>query len=493
MRSIKIDPNPACLVESMRDIGYSLGSALADLIDNSITARASSIHIFASPLGSDSQIGILDDGEGMREEVLLEAMRLGSSSPLANREPFDLGRFGLGLKTASFSQCRRLTVVSRVDHRTVSARWDLDHVGKTDKWEVQLLDDLSEVPWISNLGGQGTLVVWENLRSRSNNPEPNRKEIAEFNRQFDEALRHLELVFHRYLAGEPGNRKLRIAFNNRSLVPFDPFHSRHPATVVGPKEQIRVDGKTIRVQPFTLPHHSKVEPEEWEYYGGPGGYLRNQGFYLYRARRLIIHGTWFGLASQTELTKLARIRIDIPNSLDREWRIDIKKASAQLPPVVRQRLRRIIEPLGATSKRAYRSRGRKRLESDRIPIWHRIEKRDEVYYRINQEHPTITAFTTCLSERQSRDLEDLLEVVGATLPIEALLVDIGRDADGIINNSVSGESLDQLARATFEHLERSLGTREGALATMKVAEPFRANWEQISIDLMEPRFGDDCE
>ena len=312
MRSIEIEPNPASLIESMRDIGYSLSTALADLIDNSITARASSIQIFASPLGTNPQIGILDNGEGMLEEALHEAMRLGSNSPLANREPLDLGRFGLGLKTASFSQCRRLTVVSRINERTVSARWDLDHVGATGKWEIQLLDDLSAIPWVSSLGSQGTLVVWENLRFGSNNPESDRKETKEFNRQFDEALSHLELVFHRYLAGEPGHRKVSIAFNNRPLVPFDPFHSRHPATVVGPKEQIRLDGKIIRVQPFTLPHHSKVTPNEWKHYGGKGGYLRSQGFYLYRARRLIIHGTWFGLASQTELTKLARIRIDMP-------------------------------------------------------------------------------------------------------------------------------------------------------------------------------------
>ena len=300
MRSIELDPNPASLIESMRDIGYSLGTALADLIDNSISARASTIQIFASPHGANPQIGVLDDGDGMLEEALLEAMRLGSGSPLANREPFDLGRFGLGLKTASFSQCRSLTVVSRVDHKTVGAKWDLDHVAATGRWKLQVLDDFDEIPWIGSLRIKGTLVVWENLRFRTSNSEPSRKEIEEFNRQVDEAVSHLELVFHRYLAGEPGHRKVRIALNNRPLVPFDPFNVQHPSTVVGPKEQIRVDGKIIRVQPFTLPHHSKVTPKEWEHYGGPGGYLQNQGFYLYRARRLIIHGTWFGLARQAE-------------------------------------------------------------------------------------------------------------------------------------------------------------------------------------------------
>ena len=422
----------------------------------------------------------------MLEDDLLEAMRLGSRSPLADREPRDLGRFGLGLKTASFSQCRRLTVVSRASQETAIARWDLDHVGTTGKWEVQLLDDQTTIPWINDLREKGTLIIWQKLRFGSNNPEPSSKDVEDFSWQLDEALNHLELVFHRFLSGETGSRKINITLNNRPLVPFDPFHSRHPATVVGPKENIRVDRQNVEVQPFSLPHHSKVTSAEWDHYGGKAGYLRNQGFYLYRGRRLIVHGTWFGLAPQTELTKLARVRIDMPSALDRAWKIDIKKASAQLPPVVRQRLRRIIEPLGAASKRAYRSRGRRRLDGDMIAIWNRIERRGEISYSINHDHPTLIALKSDLTCPQTRNLERVLEFIGTSLPIEALLVDMSRDADRAISSTMSEDTLSHLARITFEHLKSMAGSSAGALAAMKAAEPFRSDWVRIRERLEDP-------
>ena len=216
-----------------------------------------------------------------------------------------------------------------------------------------------------------------------------RKTIEDFVRQMDEARSHLELVFHRFLSGDSGKRKIRIEMNNLPLEGFDPFHSQHPATIAGPQEIIRINNQRVSVQAFTLPHRSKVSATEWEHYARPEGYVKSQGFYVYRERRLIIDGTWFGLMRQSELTKLARVRIDMPNSLDEAWKIDVKKASAQLPPAVRTRLRRIIEPLGATSKRVYKSRGQKLVEENRFPVWSRLQNKNEIVYRINEEHPMV--------------------------------------------------------------------------------------------------------
>ena len=181
------------------------------------------------------------------------------------------------------------------------------------------------------------------------------------------------------------------------------------------------------MQPFTLPHHGKVTPTEWEHHAGPEGYLRNQGFYVYRERRLIIHGTWFGLTRQTELTKLARVRIDIPNSLDAAWKIDVRKASAQLPPSVRERLRRIIEPLGATSKRVYTTRGRRLIEGNRIPVWNRVQNKNEIVYRINDEHPMVVDLLSRLPAEVRGDLLRTIEIAGASLPMDALFADLGGD------------------------------------------------------------------
>ena len=479
MRTVDIAPRPASLIESMRDIGYSLGTALADLIDNSIAANAKSIRILASVDGPAASVGIVDDGVGMTEKELIEAMRLGSRSPLEARAPSDLGRFGLGLKTASFSQCRVVTVVTRTNGATACARWDLNFIAHSDSWVVQLPDDLTSIPWTNHLGDRGTLVVWEELGARANDAGAG-WDSADFVRQLDEARAHLELVFHRFLAGEPGRQRTLIQLNNRPLDPFDPFHSAHAATIAGPTERIRVADDDVLVQPFTLPHHGKVTPAEWDRYAGPEGYLRNQGFYVYRERRLIIHGTWFGLARQAELTKLARVRIDMPNSLDAAWKIDVKKASAQLPPTVRSRLRRIIAPLGAASKRVYTTRGRRLVGQDRIPVWSRVQNKNQIVYRINDNHPMVVDFLSKLPAEVRGDFLKIIEVAGASLPMDALFADLGGDMDSVVNGAASVEALRYAAVTTFNHLLKTARSKDDVLTMMRVAEPFRSNWERTA-------------
>ena len=488
MRIVEIPPKPSPLIESIRAIGYSLSTALADLVDNCIAAQAETIQIFASTEPSEVRVGILDDGVGLTEVELLEAMRLGSRSPLEERAKSDLGRFGLGLKTASFSQCRVLTVVSRTSGSTSCARWNLDHIAESGSWEVHILDDLASIPWVNLIGSSGTLLVWEQLGLVTDGGDSARDE-ADFVRQLDEARIHLELVFHRFLSGEPGRGRVSIEMNNRPLEPFDPFHSRHPATIAGPEELIRVENESILVQAFTLPHHGKVTSSEWERYAGPEGYLRNQGFYVYRERRLIIHGTWFGLARQAELTKLARVRIDMPNSLDGAWKIDVKKASAQLPPPVRDRLRRIIEPLGAASKRVYRTRGRKLIEENRIPVWSRIQNKNQISYRINDEHPMVLDLLSKLPPEVRGDLLRVIEVAGASLPMDALFADLGGDPGSVVGDGTSEQALRYAAVTTFAHLNTTVESVEDVLTMMRVAEPFRSNWKRTEQILSEDHNG----
>ena len=435
----------------MSDIGYSLSTALADLVDNSITAGATTIHVLADVGESPLRVGLLDDGVGMSETELFEAMRLASRSPLEERAHSDLGRFGLGLKTASFSQCRTLTVVTRAGGVTACARWDRDQIAASGGWLVEVPDDLESIPWTELLGDIGTLVVWEKLHADSGSGKSNH-DVADFVRQLEEARSHLELVFHRFLEGGPGHSRIRISLNNQPLEPFDPFHSNHPATIAGPAERIRVAHEYVLVQPFTLPHHGKVTPREWERHAGPEGYVKNQGFYVYREKRLIIHGTWFGLARQTELTKLARVRIDMPNSLDAAWKIDVKKASAQLPPAVRERLRRIIEPMGAASKRVYTTRGRKLIEENRIPVWTRVQNKNQILYRINDEHPMIVGLLSRLTAEARGDFLRIIEVAGTSLPLDALFADLGGGTDSVVGSATSEEALRYAALTTFDHL-----------------------------------------
>ena len=337
MSYVDAPPKASILIESMRDIGYSLEMALADVIDNSITAGARNIHILVDVLSPDVSIGILDDGSGMTRSELIDAMRLGSRHPRENRDTSDLGRFGLGLKTASFSQCRKLTVAARKGGKTSIATWDLDHVRDTDQWSLIVPQNLDGVPFSEQLSSDGVLVVWEKL-DRAVEQDGSDTARKHFTRRIDEVRQHLELVFHRFLKREGRSEKVVILLNGRELEPFDPFNASHPATHHGNVETIPIRTSAVRIKMHTLPHHSKVTRKEWDQYGGPQGYLRSQGFYLYRERRLIVHGTWFGLARQTELTKLTRVQIDIPNELDAEWQIDVKKAWARPPLQVRTRL-----------------------------------------------------------------------------------------------------------------------------------------------------------
>ena len=282
-KKVEIPPRASSMIESMRDVGYSLQTAVADLIDNSITAGARNIELLADTTSPEPAIGILDDGIGMTEGELLEAMRPGSRNPREQRAKDDLGRFGLGLKTASFSQCRRVSVISRKNGKTFCAIWDLDTVAKTDKWEVEITDKIDGIPWLENLKSRGTLVVWQNLdRLVSGENGNDRQNLV---RQVSETEEHLGLVFHRFLAGEAGLKPVTISLNGRNIQSFDPFNSKHPATIHSPEEIFSLGGKKIYIQSFTLPHHNKVGNEEWEHYAGREGYTKNQGFYLYRGKK----------------------------------------------------------------------------------------------------------------------------------------------------------------------------------------------------------------
>lgn len=476
MRTRVAAPRAAVLVESMRDIGYSLGTALADIIDNSITAGAWRIQLFSDEDAAGSRICIVDNGYGMDEEELVEAMRPGSKNPLDRRRKGDLGRFGLGLKTASFSQSRRVTVVSRVKQATCAAIWDLDYVSKVDEWRVQLPDDVSAIPYIEHLDASGTLVLWENLDRIGASHGGASAGASQLNARLNEARSHLELVFHRFLTTEPGHRKVRISLNGRDLEPFDPFVTKHPATIVGPPESIKVGKHEVKIQAFTLPHHRKVKPAEWEYNGGYEGYLKNQGFYVYRGRRLIIHGTWFGLARQQELTKLARVRIDMPNALDSDWKIDIRKASAQPPPQVRDRLRRIVDTIGAASTRVYTKRGVRLISENPFPVWNRLQDKNQISYRINRDHPVIEDFAASAVGTTPAAFSGIIELLEATLPYDALFSDFGEGSENMAGAPASDETLRQTVAATVIRM-KDKGVLPGEMAEMlKSGEPFRSNW-----------------
>lgn len=473
----EVPPRASVLVESLRDLGYSLQTAVADVIDNSLTAGARNVELLADTHAEEPSIGILDDGLGMTDSELLEAMRPGSRSPLDERPETDLGRFGLGLKTASFSQCRRLTVLTRKDCVVSAAVWDLDTVADRDQWIIELPENLAGIPWSDRLIEDGTLVVWEKL-DRLVGPD-GYGERQDLVRQLEETAKHIEFVFHRFLSGSENRaERVVISLNDRELEPFDPFHSHHPATQHHPEETFRLDGREIRIRPVTLPHHDKVSSEDWKRYAGPEGYVKNQGFYLYRNRRLIVHGTWFRLARQAELTKLSRVLIDMPNSLDADWKIDVRKAWAQPPAPVRERLRRIVERIVVPSKRTYTTRGARLTEDSRLPVWTRFQDKNRISYGFNAEHPLFSAFEARLDEQTADEFRRLITLFVSTLPVDALHADVSANSESVVPQALDPEDFAEIVEATWHLLRRRGLSKSDTESRMRSADPFRTNWEE---------------
>jgi hypothetical protein len=439
----------------MRDLGYSLETAIADLIDNSISAEAREIGIVCDLSSSAPVLVIADDGRGMTEGEVIQAMRHGSTSPRTKRGPKDLGRFGLGLKTASFSQCRSLTVVSAKNGERAGAEWNLTQVEEEDDWYISVLDaaDLEAQPFIGNLGEHGTLIIWRELdRLFEDETGTRRDEIV--NEKLHMVERHLALVFHRFLAGEvKGRRKLSISINGHPVEPFDPFCRKNPATQVLPDETVWVEDVAVSMQPYILPHHSRLTASEYDYYQDRSDFISNQGAYVYRNGRLMAWGDWFRLVPKGEATKLARVQIDFPNSLDEAWTIDIKKSRARPPHAVRERLRQIISKITARSVTVHRGRGQRLFQETEAPVWDRYADQGGIRFAINMDHPLISSLSARLSVSDAAALRVLLESVAASLPVEMIYSDystaprevrqVPLDADG------TGERLQQLKEALF--------------------------------------------
>jgi len=409
----------------MRDIGYSLETAIADLIDNSISAGADVIDIVCDVSGDHPVVAILDNGRGMAEDELLVAMRHGTGSQRQHRLPQDLGRFGLGLKTASFSQCRSLTVVCTRDGAICGAEWNLNRIDAADDWILSILDDadIQALPYVERLGARGTAVIWRDLDRLMEDETGNRRQEI-VNEKLEAMERHLSLVFHRFLSGEvKGHSKISLTTNGHPIAAFDPFCRKNPATQVLPEEIVRIGDAEVRLQPYVLPHHSRLTASEYDYYQDRSDFISNQGGYIYRNGRLMAWGDWFRLVPKGEATKLARVQIDFTNSLDEAWIIDIKKSRARPPHAVRERLRQIITKITARSVTVHRGRGQKLFQEVSAPLWERYADQTGIRYALNGSHPLVQRLRDRLDGEGIRHLDLFLEATAASLPVEMLYSD----------------------------------------------------------------------
>jgi hypothetical protein len=457
-------------MESTRAIGYTLEAAVADIIDNSITAEASHVEIFFFPIG-ESYIAILDDGIGMNSAQIDTAMQYGSQSPNDKREATDLGRFGLGLKTASLSQCRTLTVVSKKGEYIETRRWDIDHVNQAEEWSLLILDEPNEIdalPQIEQLKEleSGTLVIWQNLdRLKMGSTDFNKL----MGRKMDDVRAHLSMVFHRYISGEAGLKKRSLKMNGKPVEPADPFLSQRNTQVMA-DEVLNIDGINVIIRPHILPHISLLTQQEIAALGGKDGLRRRQGFYIYRNKRLLIWGTWFRMMRQGELSKLARIQVDVPNDLDNLWTLDIKKSTAMPPEAVRVSLESVIVRMAERSKQTWTYRGKKETRDSIFHIWQRFKSQDGVYYSINREHPLVEIFSES-SPAVKKNLEALLKQIEIGLPLNQLYLDFTSDMSVENEIDASAQETENALRLLLEQMPNAM-TRIELLDKLSLSEPF---------------------
>ncbi len=360
---VTLAPDPKRLVSILASVGHTMPSAVADLVDNAISADATEVGItFGRPdEGHGRWMVIADNGRGMDRKQLAEAMRIGSGTEY---EANSLGKYGYGLKGASWSQTKVFTVVTRAKGQPAHhLTWDADRM---DGWVAKSEPMQAWARKATDINEHGTAVLWKDMRPPQTMPaakglDPHSAEVMSLER-------HLALVFHRFLEGKAaGRKKVRIAINGRPIEPNNPVG--HPLAAAYDEKTIRVptpsgDGK-VRAQAWLMPSEEEVKRHHHpqgqaavqralDLIGLHGKRNESQGLFVYRNDRLIKWGGWHEMwATSDEKTKLARVTVDFGQDLDDTFRINISKQSVHLSQQLQEEIKRIADPARKDSKKKY--------------------------------------------------------------------------------------------------------------------------------------------
>jgi hypothetical protein len=480
-------PEASSMIETFRAIGYSLETAIADIIDNSISAKAKNIYINRIWHGGKSVITIKDDGIGMNSDEIIQAMRPGAQNPLSDRSASDLGRFGLGLKTASFSQCRKLSVLSkRIGYNAAFWSWDLDYVSQSHKWELLkwIPEDFSQE---LNEQESGTLVVWTDLDRiislQTDETDENAK--RKFSDSLDKVKKHIAMTFHRFME----DKTIKIHWCDHLIEPWNPFCIDEHKTQVRPSETIYFGDSKIEIKGFVLPHKNNFSSEQaFKKAEGINGYPAQQGFYVYRGNRLLLAGDWLGLFRKEEHYKLVRIQVDLPNTLDDDWQIDIKKSTATPPMVCREQLKSYAMDVRNIGEEVYRHRGKilkQRAGQPFQPLWLDKKIDDKWYFVVNRKHTMIQDLEMLAKEKPEQAIETLLKFLEESIPTKTIYI---KESQGEETQKKPFSDMDinvikqTLSLMFNSEIERGK-TPEQVKEYLKTVEPFN-NYEDIIDELI---------
>ena len=481
-------PKAAPLMQTYRSIGYCLETAMADIIDNSISAGANNIWINCSWNGDNTTISIKDDGCGMNGDEAINAMTLGLINPLDKRSEKDLGRFGLGLKTASFSQCKKLSLFTKKENfHSLYWTWDLDYVAETNNWQLlrwmpegyaNSLDDIEH----------GTVVIWSELDQLIpiGSERTNEKAKRKFYDSWDKARSHVSMVFHRFIANG-----LKIYWASHEIEGWDPFFDYEPKTQPKPEESFYLNGKKMMMKGYILPKRKDfTNEEEYDKAEGQKGFAGQQGFYVYRGDRLLVAGDWLGMFKPKDSTKLARISVDLPNTTDTEWLINIMKSTATPPPQLRDGMKSYARNIRNLAEEVYKTRGpyRKRKKTDDLqrfqPLWNEITKGNEWSFVINRENQLIKEIKEMAKESPEKAMDTLFKIVETTLPVQKIYIHEADDNEIQKDtlNDIDMDLISKLLKEVFDNYLSQGFSKETAKNLLRNTEPFN-NYEPIIDEL----------
>lgn len=440
-RNCSQPPSPKLLLSSLRNTGYTLKSAVADIIDNSISAGASKISILhrGSYNHSAPWIAICDDGIGMSRDTLFSSMRFGSRELNAERTGiYDLGRFGLGMKTASISQCRKLTVFSWQNGKSTAFCWDLDTISTS--WDLieYAPDEITKNPLLLTIvkdlsfspKEHGTIVLWEKLDRDTAKLDSNMIDAM------NDVAQHVAEVFHRFMQKEKDYQVIEFECNGLKILPHPPF---------GPEDNVNryilrgdsfeCSGYKVSYQPFILPRAINYKSGlDYTSNGGPEGYQQNQGFYVYRNRRLVEKATWFRKRKKEYKTQLLRIRLDIPAELDEQWGIDVRKSQISPPAEILNRVDSIVEEAMSEAKQLWDSglRNVNVVKGQVEPAWSihsKPDKQTHFSYKVNPEHEMYKLLMRSLEPGMRKVFREYMTSLSELFPYDRYYSDRNQNSD----------------------------------------------------------------
>lgn len=446
--TFELMPNAKMLLASLRSVGYTVETAIADIVDNSISSGATKIQLYFD--WDNRRMIIADNGAGMNKDELYDSMKIGSADPATIRGDNDLGRFGMGMKTASFSLGKKLFVISKQNRVNVNAEWDLEYVEVADKWEIVIHSSENERTILDSINEQVEFLQWDNgtvvilsVLDKLIDEKNLDKSKGKFYKTIKNIKIHLSMIFHRFIE-EDG---LEIFVNGNRLVPWNPFVRCNPATMELSCEVFYDGNAEVYVEPFVLPHKNKFEDEDtYIKAGGPKDWLNQQGFYVYRNRRLIVYGTWFGKFKKEPAYSLARIQLDISSKSDIEWGIDIKKSEAKLPVIIEESITQVAYLAIKKSVEVYNSRGVYNCKNTTNNmslkyVWEQRKNSCGNYmFYLNKKHPILLQLMNELPNESKKMLKTYLSLIENYSP--AMLSGVISGTSSVsVNNDVREQDL----------------------------------------------------